>query len=383
MEDLLEGMDFGELREVNSLTSNFQLEAEESTDENNTSDVSDENIDDNNLETLFKQETDEEEVEKPKVTNKPNTEAPPPKKPSKTSSNVPFALVFKSLQEEEALSDFNEQEFQDVLEKEGPAVAIQSVFKKELELNRNELLAQQEEDFKEYVALKDAGVDTQTAQQLILNKKQFDTLKEEDLSGDDKVEVRKQVLTQKYKLTTSLSEKEITKLVNRTIASGDDEEDAIEALATIKEVNKKNIQLERAKAEQAEIAKQNEVKERINKYKAAVEALDEPIPGTKINKQTKEKVEKAIMSGEMWKLREKDPYGFDAKLAFLVLNGAFEGKLTLPQNKAKSAALQELQKQLSTGAKPTDYKSNTEYTESYEGDDILERYVRNKKKSNY
>jgi len=375
MENLLDAIDFKDMVEVNSGL-DLEVPADPGTSDEPKKPVeTPTDLEDKiNFEDL-QQQSEEEPVEKK------HTDTPPPKG-NKTSSNVPFALVFKSLVEEEAFSAFDEDKFSEDLEKEGPAVAIQNVFIKELEANRNELLAQADEDYKEYVALKDAGVDTETAKKLMLSKMQFDNLKEDDVLGEDKLEVRKQVLTQKYKLTTRLSEKEIDRLVNRAISSGDDEEEAAEALATIKEVNKQNIEAEKAKIKSAEEDKKKQQEAVAAKYKETIQKMDEPLPGMKINRQTKEKIEKMIFSGDIWKAREKDPQKFDTTLAFLVLNGAFEGKFTLAQQQAKTSKLKELEAHLQGYNKPAEYKSvqHTDISSEDDSEDLL-KIMRSKKRS--
>lgn len=379
MENLLDELDFKDLVDTGTSLDFNPSELTPPEENVETTDIGDNPKPEENIEVNFEELLENsEEVGKNSVES---TEAPPPKTQSKqTSSNVPL-LLFKSLLEGEALTEFDEEEYNKDVAEHGEAIAAQNVFIRELELNRKALTEQMEEDFKEYVALKDAGVDTETAKNLISSKVQFNTLKPEELSGDDKLELRKQLLTQKYKLTTQFSDKEIEKAINRTIASGDDEEDAVEALEIVNNITRKNIEVERQKAVQAEAARKLQYEENIAKYKATINALDEPFPGVKINKQTKEKIEKTIMSGEIWEYRKKDPAKFDSVLGAFYIQGGFEGKFKIGESKIKSSATKELERILKN-TKPAEFNSNTNLgTENDADDKVVFDIIKNRKKT--
>jgi len=153
----------------------------------------------NVLDVLDNKETEELNEEEKGV--KGTAKAPPPQN---SKSSVPFSsLVFKSLLEEDALSNFDEEEFKKDEEEHGSATAIVNVFKKEAEIARQSALQEVEEDKKEvlniYSSLLDAGVDSGTAKQLLTDKIKFEQIKPEDLEADDKQDLRIAVISQDLK----------------------------------------------------------------------------------------------------------------------------------------------------------------------------------------
>lgn len=291
--------------------------------------------------------TEENNVnEEDKVTKSPSSK-------SKPTNDIPFSLVFKSLIEEGALSEFDEEAFTKEVEEVGSAQALVNVFAKEAELARQTARQEAEEDFKEYAALKDLGIDTKQAQALISTKIEFDSIKDEELEKEDAEELRRELLIRNFKNTTKFSDDKIKKQVDLIIEAGKDVEEAKEALSSIKEYN----------AEQIKIAKDNKIQEETNKktqrealikqYSEFIDKLEEPAPGVKINKQTKEKLKQKVLSGNIWEVRAKDPIKFDTMVTYLVENGALDGKFDKPVTKAKSAAIKELESVIETSKKST------------------------------
>ena len=102
-----------------------------------------------NKESSIAKDHEKDERTKEEITK----EKSPSSTKQQSSSNVPFSLVFKSLLEEGALSNFDQDAFEAELADPqiGPALAIQGVFKKEADLVKQEILQENQEDFKEYV----------------------------------------------------------------------------------------------------------------------------------------------------------------------------------------------------------------------------------------
>lgn len=271
----------------------------------------------------------------------------------KPTNDILFSLVLKSLYEEEVLSDFDEESFKKEVEELGSAQALVNIFAKEAELARQSARQEAEEDFKEYAALKDLGIDTKKAQELISAKIEFDSIKEDDLEKEDSVELRKEILIRNFKNTTKFSDDKIKKQVDLIVDAGKDVEEAKEALESIKGFNK----------EQIELAKQNKIAEETNKkaqrdalikqYSEFIDKLEEPAPGVKINKQTKDKLKQKVLAGSIWDVRAKDPVKFDTMITYLVENGALDGKFDKVATKAKSSAIKELESVIETSKKTT------------------------------
>jgi hypothetical protein len=91
--------------------------------------------------------------------------------------------------------------------------------------------------------------------------------------------------------------------------------------------------------------------------KDTVTSLDEIIPGHKITKPTKTKIEdlltkpvKQLDNGQVlngvWAKRVENPIEFDAKLAYFINLGLFDGKMDVLKKAAKTSATSELEKHL-------------------------------------
>ena len=324
-----------------------------------------------NLEEIIKVQNDDEEIiiddkKKPSVENnednknKGNSPAP---KETKKSSNIPTLVLSRALMEQGIIAEdvFNEEELSKEIEEVGEAQALLNIINKQREYDYKEIESKLDVDFKEYVALKDLGVSSEDAKKLIGNKLEFEKITENEIEDSNNQDIRKKVIAQYYKLTTNHSDERINKLVDRAIATGEDVEEAKEALGTIKEMNKKMIN----DAKQLQIDKQKDDEKRqiesLEVLKNTVNGIDEVIPGQKINKQTKENLLKMITTpvakddagrplNAIWHKRLQDPAKFDTILAYMLKEGFFDGK-PAPIAKAKQTdALKLLEENLSKGS---------------------------------
>ena len=382
-EDINLGLDFSSMTDVGTkFGSNIQTTEEtneeiKKVEDGETSGLETSTGDDNKIPfdfaELFKQDNTEttDTKKKDEELSKDKTEAPPPKSTKNSSSNVPFSLVFKSLQEEDAISDFDEEAFNKELEEVGPAQAIRNVFLKEAEVLREVIKQDAEEDFKEYTKLLDLGVNRDEANKLMASKLEFSKITDEELEKDGNEELCKSIIVKNLKNTTKLTDAQIKKQVDRAANSGELVEDAKESLKGIIDYDKSQVEAAKQKAIQEKQAEENARKEATAKYKQVIEAVDEIIPGQKINKQTKAKIESAVFSGLAWEARKKDPYKFDTVLNYLVLSGIFDGKGDKLGAKAKTSAIQELENVLKT-TKKSDLKPNlyNEDPEEVENDSV-------------
>lgn len=364
------GINFNDLVEVGN-DSPLTFEAEKSPEEKKDVDIKNDNKDttvvDEDLDiTKFFENSikdgedpeikDDEEIDenvkapsqKIKVEDKSNDKS----KADDSSSQVPFFL-FKSLSEEGALTSFNEEDFNKDIEENGLAVAVQNAWEREADAIRQSVRNEHEEDFKEYAELKDLGIDTDTAKKLVASKIQFDTIKDESLEGEENVDLRKEILFQNFKNNTKLADTKINKLIEKIVDSGDDEEEAKEALKEIKEYNK--LQIENVKKEKIEEEKklEGQRKEVVKKYKTFIDGLDEPVKGYKINKNTKTKLENNVMSGYIWNLRKEDPVKFDTLITWYAMNGALDGKFDKATKIGRTEAIKKLEDILGTSGKKT------------------------------
>jgi len=303
----------------------------------------------------------EQPKDKPVEDVKPDIkdDTPGSSKRTETPSSDPFALVYaKFLLESGSISSFDEEGLRAVIEEDGEAIAMQQLIQGELETAKGELIGKLDAYQKEYSELRGLGVDPNVATGVVASLEEVDKITDEDVANEDNETLRKSVLTAYYKETTQFSEARIQKLVDRSFELGDDVTESKEALDGLKEVRKQR--LEKIKQEQTTAVENRETARQasLKSLKDQVDNLTEIIPGQKINKQTKVKIEdmltkpaKQTEDGQVlngvWAKRAEDVLDFDIKLAYLINQGAFDGKMATLTKKVKTSAITELEHQIS------------------------------------
>lgn len=281
--------------------------------------------------------------------------------PTKETSDAPFTVIFaKDLVQQGLISSFDESEFVKQTKELGEATALRNLIKGEIDQNLEAAKEDLEAGYKEYLNLIGKGVPVDTAGSLVDLKNQFEGIKSDDLAKEENVELRKRVMTDYFKLTTSMSQAKIDKLVQSSIDLGDDVEDSKEYLTTLKSAIKEQIQAEEAEAERQAALRADENKRTLESLKETINSLDDVIPGVAINKQTRvkmyEDLTKEVQDGKgrltnpLWAKRAEDPIFFDSKLAYLLETGFFEkGKPWTKASASKTTKeVSELEKVLSS-----------------------------------
>jgi hypothetical protein len=385
MSDTVLDMDFGELVDLDGTVATPDIPAGGDDDENQPSkeqELEQELLDvDLNKEGFTEETTDGEEEEEEededehseKESGSPDSSVKKKKEDTKDASGVPFTLVFARFQLEQGnLSDLNEEELQKVIKEEGEAGAMAYLFEKEIETNRQEILSQYEEDAKElreYIEMKDAGVNTDTARELIADKVSLEKITKEDLEDDSKEDLRRAILTKNYKLTTNFTDAKIKKLVDNHVSLGEDIEESVEALEEIKKANKQQIELEKKRVAEQAAQYQEDNKKALEKVKSTIESLEEIVPGQKLTKQAKTKLQEMITKpvtqdklgnpiNAIWQKRLADPLNFDIKLAYFIQSGLFDGKMDKLVKTSKTAAISDLEHQIASQSKSGVFKAN-------------------------
>jgi len=296
-------------------------------------------------------ETEETNVVEDEVIK--NTGKPPLQQNSKSS--VPLVLGFKSLLEEGALTNFDEEEFNKEVEELGAATAFVNVMKKEADIARTSAREEVEADKKEvlsiYSGLLDAGVTSDVAKELVTNQIKFEQVKPEDLEAEEAQSLRVAIITQDLKNSTNFSDKKIKSTIQNYIDTGKDVEEAKESHVNVIEFNKEQIKLAAEQSKQKIAQEETQRKEIIKNYTEFIDKMDEPLPGIKANKQTKEKVKNSVLSGGLWETRKKDPIKFDSMVAYAIEAGLLDGKFDKIQAKAKTSVMKELDNILGTSKK--------------------------------
>lgn len=309
-----------------------------------------------NIDKVLEEQTAELEESKKKVEKeveikedvKSDDKAPASlvKSTDKTSSTAPFTVIFaRDLAVQGLLSSFDEEKFNKDCKELGEADALRNLIKSEIDVNINAAKSDLDLGYQEYLSLVGRGVSQESAGSLVELKTRFDSIKVDDLVKEDNVDLRKRVISDYYKLTTSMPDTKINKLVQSSIDLGDDIEDSKEYLTTLKKLVLDQITEEKTEAENNQRLVAEENRRSIETLKEDINILSEVIPGIPVNKQTKiqmfESITKTVQDKQgrttnaIWAKRTEDPMFFDERLSYLLITGFFDkGK---PWTKASQA----------------------------------------------
>jgi hypothetical protein len=251
------------------------------------------------------------------------------------TSDAPFTVIFaRDLVKQGLLSSFDEDKFLEDSKTLGDAEALRSLIRNEIDTNLEAAKSDLDAGYQEYLRLMTGGVPQETAGSLIELKTRFDKINVADLEKEDNTDLRKQILTDYFKLTTSMSDKKIEKLVQTSVDLGEDIDDAKEYLNNLKGLVKEQITAEEEQAKEQTRLQEEEDRRRIEILKDDINATGEIIAGVAINKQTKNQMFEAITkpvqdskgrtTNAIWAKRAEDPMFFDERLAYLYATGFFE-----------------------------------------------------------
>lgn len=275
----------------------------------------------------------------------------PSHKESQSNAGSSIALVFAKFQNERGvLSNFDEEELTRIVKEEGEEAGLEYLYDSEVEARVEEVKKMYEDDIKEYIALKDSGIDSGKALELVTAKTAFENITVDQL--EDSEELRKKVLIQDLKNNTRYSDEDIEEMVENWITTGKDVEKAKKALPNIKKFNEDRIKEEKQAKINAEKAAQKAQLETKTKLKEAIYSSKE-ILGQTINKTTQQKLEKfmnepigttedgrPIYGVQAW--FAKNPQQAQINLAYAIMTGLLDGKMGTVREKIKSSVVKDL-----------------------------------------
>ena len=287
-------------------------------------------------------EEDEEDVDDKKT---------PSHKESQSNAGSSIALVFAKFQNERGvLSNFDEEELTRIVKEEGEEAGLEYLYDSEVEARVEEVKKMYEDDIKEYITLKDSGIDSSKALELVSAKTAFENITVDQL--EDSEELRKKILVQDLKNNTRYSDEDIDEMVENWITTGKDVEKAKKALPNIKKFNEDRIKEEKQAKINAEKAAQKAQLETKTKLKEAIYSSKE-ILGQTINKTTQQKLEKfmnepigttedgrPIYGVQAW--FAKNPQQAQINLAYAIMTGLLDGKMGTVREKIKSSVVKDL-----------------------------------------
>lgn len=308
----------------------------------------------------------EKKVETTKEDLEDTTEENPPSH-NDAESNSQLALVFaRFLSEKGVLSGIDEEEFKEYVKENGDDAGIEYLYNTEVESRIDAVKNMYEQDVKDYIEFRDAGIDPDKAKTLSFSKSKFESITEDALEEDE--ELRKAVLEQHLKNTTSMSKEDIDDMVDSMVATGKDISKAKGALKAINQYNKEQIELEKKKIADGEKAQLAQREEAIKSFKSAIYEKKEVL-GQTVNKQTLQKIEKFLLEPvekdangnpvdgiTAWFM--KDPVNARINLAYGIITGLLDGKIDKLKSKAKSATIKDIEAALSSKGSMLDGKSD-------------------------
>jgi len=293
----------------------------------------------------FSEETDESET--------------PPAKTKGSSSSSPFKPFVKALSEEGFLPSIDDEEFDKLVEEFGTESEVL------MELTRRTIAADIEEyknnaeaDFKSFIEAREKGYDLNEWADVYEAKKSYSSITENTI--EDNEDLQKNLVRQNLKYR-GMTDEEIDDTIEAYETTGKLEDNAKKAhknLLKLAETQEKQLE-ENKKTQEAEAIKARE--DSLKSLKKELDTLQEPFPGIKINKQTKDKIYNNIttavakgkngepLNATMAK-RAEDPIKYAIYENLLLELGAFDGKLDKLLSKQKSKALADLEKSLSESA---------------------------------
>ena len=296
-----------------------------------------------------KEEVDDEEPEEDEEDF--DDKKTPSHKESQSNAGSSIALVFAKFQNERGvLSNFDEEELTRIVKEEGEEAGLEYLYDSEVEARVEEVKKMYEDDIKEYIALKDSGIDSGKALELVSAKTAFENITVDQL--EDSEELRKKILVQDLKNNTRYSDEDIEEMVENWITTGKDVEKAKKALPNIKKFNEDRIKEEKQAKINAEKAAQKAQLETKTKLKEAIYSSKE-ILGQTINKTTQQKLEKfmnepigttedgrPIYGVQAW--FAKNPQQAQINLAYAIMTGLLDGKMGTVREKIKSSVVKDL-----------------------------------------
>lgn len=284
---------------------------------------------------------------------------------STSSQPSPYSSFAKALFEEGVLPslDLSQDKVESVED------LIQAM-RKEIEVAKYANLTPTQKD---YLKALENGIPEEEIKQV---QKGIDTLKsitKEELSSNEAL--RKELILADFK-SKGYDEAKALKLTQRSIDIGEDENDALDALNSLKEAQAQEFQKSLQQKELDRLAREKESTDNLLKFKQLIEDTKEIIPGVKINNKIAEKIfEQATkpvfklpngqMVNEVVKAQVENPMEFQMKVNYLfyITKGFTDfSKIATSQKTKATQELDDLVKGNTFSPKASGLNGNMDYT---------------------
>ena len=292
------------------------------------------------------QEDDDEGDDQNAPKGKTGKDAPPD-----SSSSSPYLAFAKVLYDGGAITQFDEEEFLEIAEKEGEFAALVELNKRTI----NDIVQMQfdglPEDYKRLLDAARKGVPLKEAFNVQTSQTRYSEIKEKEL--DDNEELAKSLIKDSYKLR-GFDDEDIDQEISDAM---DINKLGVKARAALKHLNthykNREKQLEEKAKEDAKMIEKQRA-ESLKQIKTTINSIDKLIPGVKLTKPEEEKLyalltapagqdpRTGVMLNEIWAERSRDPEKFDTILAYMFSKGVFKGKMESFVKQAKTDALKDL-----------------------------------------
>lgn len=291
----------------------------------------------------------------------------PPKSTEQSSSSSPNVWVSfaKSLEGAGLLNEFTEEEFATLVEETGsPVEAVIAMADTTIKQTIDAHIAAQDEDYKEFVKMRDSGVDLTEYAKIAQQSKEYLSYKLEDVKSNP--DLQKKVVREDMKIKGMASDEidDLIESLEDTDKLGKRAEAAVANLNKFKETKVKELETQTKVQQKAE---QEAYQKQLQAIRENLESVKEVVPGIAINKQTKEKLYKMITEpaattqdgrqvNAITAKMLQDPNKFNLITAELIRLGVYDGKWDSLVKITKSKAIEELEKVVNSGA---DFKSGS------------------------
>ena len=254
-------------------------------------------------------------------------------------------------------SDFDSEKYQEAIKEKGEEEAFADLISEQSAKKAEALKGQYDTYANEYAELRKSGFRKEEATSLVSTKEALESLKEEDISNDEALQ--ENLVRQAYQARGFTAEeikdeidglKDLDKLEARAIKARDYLNNFYDKAIADEKQKRENRQKDLEKEQQTYV---NSVEEYVDKTNSYLEGKD-------INAVTKKKIKEAILkpAGEtkdgrkvnaIWKKRLEDPISFDAKLAYFIETGLFDGKASDVEKLSKKQVLSKVKEKLGRG----------------------------------
>jgi hypothetical protein len=271
------------------------------------------------LDELSEVENEEVETDEPEV--------PVIDEPEEVVADTDNVEIYKSL------SDFLKNE--GIVEDEFDSPdAMRETFKKVIDSNIDDWKSSLPEEIHRLIENYQAGVPFNKLLDIASKEIELANIDEDTLVED--LDLQRKIAEDYLKATTKFSDARIKKEINAKEDHNELEDFSKEALESLKEEYKQEVEAAKKAAKEMEAMQKQERVEQLNFLNKQISEVKEIIPGVKISDAEKKEIFRMITTAaelrgndgytQAMLVREKDPIGFETKLNYYIKLGLFDEK---------------------------------------------------------